>query len=226
MLFVLATPIGNLEDVSPRALRVLQEADIIACEDTRRIGILLRHFSIPQKKLVVCNEFSERRQVPFLVQSLLEGKNVVLVSDNGTPTISDPGSLLVREAHRASIAVSPIPGPSAVVAALSVSGLVFGQFCFLGFFPKKKGAQKKLLDAISMTAVFYESPYRIQKTLALLQEYPHFEIALCREMTKKFEQIVVGTPHEVRERVGDKSGRGEYVIVVRPNLPLRGISKK
>ena len=195
ILYLVSTPIGNLEDITLRAKRILGEVDIIACEDTRKTGVLLVKLNIPRKRLLSYYEENELRRIPEIVRLLKEGKNVALVSNAGTPTISDPGFKLVRECLIQGIKVEAIPGPSAILTALVSSGLPTDKFLFLGYLPKKQGKRKKLLEncklsAVHYTLIFYESPHRLIETLKDLQEiFGDIEIVLCRELTKIYEEI-------------------------------------
>jgi len=227
VLFLVATPIGNLRDMTLRALDILKTADVIACEDTRRTGQLLKHYEIPTsspqpsprtKRLISFHDYSGPGRVREIVSLLKEGKNVALVSDGGMPLISDPGFPLVREAVREGIRVEAIPGPTAITTALAASGLPSDPFSFFGFLPAKSTQRKKALTEIASvehTLVFFESPYRIT---ALLQEMLEIlgdrEAALCRELTKKFEEIVRGTLSELIPHFGRKKVLGEIVVVV------------
>jgi 16S rRNA (cytidine1402-2'-O)-methyltransferase len=219
-LYVVATPIGNLEDISPRALRILQEVDIIAAEDTRRTLQLLRHFGI-DSPVRALHEHNERSAVPGLVDRMEAGDSVALVSDAGTPLISDPGFRLVREAAARELAVVAVPGPSALIAALSVSGLPTDRFVFEGFPPSRSAARLSFLESLAgepRTLVFYESSHRIIDLLSGLQKVfgPDRDLAVCRELTKKFESVYRGTAGDVLavlEAHADHR-RGEFVVVV------------
>jgi 16S rRNA (cytidine1402-2'-O)-methyltransferase len=217
-LYVVATPIGNLEDLSLRALRVLREADLIACEDTRRTRALLTHFDIhvPTTSYFEHNKLTRGREI---VRQLREGRAVALVTDAGTPGISDPGFLLVREARAAGILVVPVPGPSAVVAALSVAGVPADRFVFDGFLPVKPGRRinrLKRLRELETTVVVYESPHRIVATLDAIREvFGEVELVVARELTKQFEEIVAGPPSTHIERLGAAGrARGEFTLVI------------
>jgi 16S rRNA (cytidine1402-2'-O)-methyltransferase len=216
-LYVVATPIGNLEDITVRALRVLKEVGLVACEDTRRTRTLLTHFGI---HVPVTSYFEHNKLVkgPAILRTLHEGKSVALVTDAGTPGISDPGFLLVREARAASIPVVPVPGPSAVVTALSAAGIPADRFLFDGFLPVKPGKRVHRLEALrdlEMTIVCYESPHRILAALeAIAQVFGPREIVVARELTKQFEEIVRGTPAALRERFAAEAVRGEFTIVI------------
>lgn len=220
ILFVVATPIGNLEDITLRALRVLRESDLVAAEDTRRTSHLLTHYGIPTK-LVSLHEHNERRRIPEMVSRLAGGGRVALVTDAGTPGASDPGMLLVKAAREQGIRVEPVPGPSALLAALSAAGEPFDAFSFRGFPPVKSKARKQWFIDVSSTpetTVFFESPHRLRRTLGELAiisgERP---IHVCRELTKVHEEIVSGTTATILDRLGEP--RGEYTIVLGP-LPL------
>jgi 16S rRNA (cytidine1402-2'-O)-methyltransferase len=218
-LYIVATPIGNLEDVTLRAVRVLDEVDIIFCEDTRITSRLLKKYDI-HTKTISLNARTEQSKTRRVLEAIEEGKNVALVSDAGTPTISDPGATLINEAKKAGVIVEVIPGPSAVVSALSASGLPASEFLFLGFLPNKKGRQK-LFEEISTskrTVVFYESPHRILKTLTSLVDYLDNErmVVVVRELTKIHEETIRGSAQEVERYFSQHSGkvRGEFVVVV------------
>jgi 16S rRNA (cytidine1402-2'-O)-methyltransferase len=216
-LYVVATPIGNLEDVTLRALRVLREVDLIACEDTRRTRILLSHHGIATPTTSYF-EHNKLRKGPELVRRLLEGRTLALVTDAGTPGISDPGFLLVREARAAGIPVVPVPGPSAVVAALSAAGVPADRFVFDGFLPIKPGRRLNRLRALrelETTVVLYESPHRVVATLEAIREvFGDVKVVLARELTKQFEEIVAATPSDHLERLAATPPRGEFTLVV------------
>lgn len=213
-LFIISTPIGNLKDITLRALETLKAVDLITCEDTRVTNILLQRYNI-KKPLISYHQHSKLIKLNKLIELLREGKNIALVTDAGTPGISDPGSQLISEAIKSKIEVIAIPGPSAAIAALSVSGFNFNEFLFVGFLPKKKGRQTKLraLGNEQRAIVLYESPYRIIKTLNDLKEYlEDREVVVCRELTKKFEEIYRGKISEVLPQIKEK---GEFVIVIK-----------
>jgi 16S rRNA (cytidine1402-2'-O)-methyltransferase len=216
-LYVVATPIGNLEDVTARALRVLREVDVVACEDTRRTRALLTHFDI-HTPTVSYYEHNKLTRGPQLLRQLGEGKSVALVSDAGTPGISDPGVLLVREARAAGILVVPVPGPSAVVAALSAAGLPADRFVFDGFLPAKPGRRINRLKALrdlETTVVVYESPHRIVAAMeAIAEVFGATPVVVARELTKQFEEIVTATPAAHLERLRAGAVRGEFVVVI------------
>jgi 16S rRNA (cytidine1402-2'-O)-methyltransferase len=213
-LFVVATPIGNLEDITLRAIRTLKECDFILCEDTRRAKILLKHYGI-EKPLISYFEGNEEKRIPEVIDLLKEGKNIALISDAGTPLISDPGYRLVKRCREEGIDVLPVPGPSAVIAALSVSGLETDRFMFLGFPPQKKGKRRKLLENVKDfegSIVFYVSPYDIREFLEeVLEVLGDRRVCICREMTKFFEEYLYGKLSEVKDKVKEK---GEFVVVV------------
>jgi 16S rRNA (cytidine1402-2'-O)-methyltransferase len=216
-LYVVATPLGNLEDVTLRALRVLREVQLIACEDTRRTRILLARHAITTSTTSYF-EHNKLRKGPELVRRLVDGQSVALVTDAGTPGISDPGFLLVREARAAGIPVVPVPGPSAVVAALSAAGLPADRFVFDGFLPVKPGRRRNRLHALrelETTLVLYESPHRIVATLEAIEEvFGAVEVIVARELTKQFEEIVAGPPSSHLARLAATPPRGEFTVVV------------
>ena len=216
-LFVVGTPIGNLEDLTPRALRVLGQVDLIACEDTRRTRGLLSHFGVhaPVTSYFEHNKLAKGER---LLRTLGEGKSVALVTDAGTPGISDPGFLLVRAAREAGIPVVPVPGPSAVITALSAAGVPADRFVFDGFLPVKPGRRRHRLEALralEMTIVCYESPHRILATLdAVAEVFGEAEVVVARELTKQFEEIVHGPARALRERFAAGAVRGEFTLVI------------
>ena len=216
-LYLVATPIGNLEDISPRALRILQEAHMVACEDTRHTQILLRHYGIRAKHLTSYTEFNHKRQVGILVGQLGRGWDVALVSDAGTPALSDPGEQLVRAAIEAGHEVVTIPGPSAVISALVASGLPTREFTFVGFVEKKSGARRKQLERLiseGRTTVLYESRYRLADLLAdLAAVAPTAKVVVARELSKMHEELVRGTAEELAKRFPDNSAKGEITVV-------------
>jgi 16S rRNA (cytidine1402-2'-O)-methyltransferase len=216
-LFVVATPIGNLEDTTLRALRVLRAVAVVACEDTRRTRALLAHFDI-HTPTTSYYEHNMRAKGPALVRQLREGRSVALVTDAGTPGISDPGFLLVREARAAGVPVVPVPGPSALVAALSASGIPADRFVFDGFPPPKPGRRLnrlRALHALGTTVVLYESPHRIVATLEAIREvWGDGEIVVARELTKQFEEIVTAAPSAHLARLAGGGARGEFTVIV------------
>ncbi len=216
-LFVVATPIGNLEDITFRAIRILNEVDLIASEDTRHTKILLDRYTIGTP-MTSYHKFNIRAKTAQLVHELQMGKNLALVSDAGTPGISDPGQELIAAAVGQGIRVETIPGPSAVIAALSVSGLPTERFAFEGFLPKKPGKKRKLLAALKdeeRTIIIYESPFRLVKTLdEIAKVMGNRPVAVCREMTKRFEEVIRGGAGEVSEKLKGKEVRGEIVLVI------------
>ena len=213
----MATPIGNLEDLTLRGLRTLKECDVVAAEDTRRTGLLLRHFEIC-KPLLSYFQFNEAKRSEEILERLARGEKVALVTDAGSPGISDPGERVVKAAVAAGFRVEPVPGPSAVVAALTASGLPTEEFHFIGFLPHKSGQRHKVLQRVkdlTATLVIYESPYRIEKLLGELQElFAGRRVVLARELTKKFEEYLRGTPSELLQVCRQRSLRGEFVVVV------------
>ncbi|HKV37860.1 MAG TPA: 16S rRNA (cytidine(1402)-2'-O)-methyltransferase [Blastocatellia bacterium] len=216
-LYLVATPIGNLEDITLRALRVLGEVDLIACEDTRHTRKLLTHFEI-SKPLISCHEHNEHERAAELIARVEQGADIALVSDAGMPLISDPGFKIVSDAAARGIRIVPIPGPTAFVAAVAASGLPATEFVFAGFLPPKRGARRTRLEDFLLstsTVVFYEAPHRIRQTLEdariVLGDRP---AALARELTKLHEEIIRGRLSEIATRVGEKEPRGEYVLVI------------
>ena len=216
-LYVVATPIGNLEDLTLRALRVLKEVDLVACEDTRRTRALLSHYGI-HAAVTSYFEHNKLRKGEFLLRALQSGQSVALVTDAGTPGISDPGFLLVRQAREAGVPVVPIPGPSAVVAALSAAGVPADRFVFEGFLPQKPGRRRRRLEALrdlETTVVCYESPHRLLVALEAIGEvFGEVEVVVARELTKQFEEIVTGTPSDLRERFARGPVRGEITLII------------
>jgi len=216
-LYLVATPIGNLEDITLRALRTLKECDVVAAEDTRRTGHLLRHFEI-SKPLLSYFQFNEAKRSEDILKRLGEGEKVALVTDAGSPGISDPGERVVRAAIAEGFRVEAVPGPSALIAALTASGLATEEFHFVGFLPHKSGQRRKMLEGLrelTSTLVFYESPYRIEKLLTELQGlYPNRQVVLARELTKKFEEYLRGTAAELLQVFTKRGVRGEFVVVV------------
>jgi 16S rRNA (cytidine1402-2'-O)-methyltransferase len=221
-LYLVATPIGNLEDTSQRALRILQEAHMVACEDTRHTQILLRHFDIRAKHLTSYTEFNHRRKVAELVGQLDRGWDVALVSDAGTPGLSDPGEQLVRAAIDAGHDVVPVPGPAAAIAALVASGLPTREFTFVGFVDRKSGPRRRALERLMAerrTAVLYESPYRLAALLAdLAAVAPDAPVAVARELSKVHEEIRRGTASELAEHFAAHPAKGEVTVVLRYSL--------
>jgi 16S rRNA (cytidine1402-2'-O)-methyltransferase len=216
-LYLVPTPIGNLEDITLRAIRVLKEVDLILAEDTRKTSTLLRHFEI-EKRMISHHAHNEHKTVTMLVERIGQGESIALVTDAGTPGISDPGFLLVRECVRAGLEVETLPGPTAFVPALVNSGLPCDTFCFEGFLPQKKGRQSKLIQLKDehRTMVFYESPFRLVKALEEFAE--HFggerRASVSRELTKVYEETKRGTVSELAAYFSEKSVKGEIVIVV------------
>jgi len=218
-LFIVSTPIGNLKDITFRAIEILREVDFILCEDTRITSRLLSHYII-SKKLVSFNAVSEKKKIQVVIDRLKSGENCALVSDSGTPVISDPGVRLISQVIKDEIEVISVPGPSALVSALTVSGLPVDSFIFEGFLPQKKGRQKKLqeLSNEKRTIVLYESVYRVVKLINELDEYmPERYIVVLRELTKKFEESWRGFPKEIKDSLNEKRIKGEFVIVIAPD---------
>jgi 16S rRNA (cytidine1402-2'-O)-methyltransferase len=214
-LLVCATPIGNLEDVTLRVLRALGEADAIACEDTRRTRVLLDRHAIRAASLVSLHEHNERARAPQLAERVSAGETVALVSDAGMPLISDPGYALVQACIREDLPVEVLPGPSAVLSAVILSGLAPDRWRFVGFLPRKRGQRERLLADTTETLVAFESPKRLPATLALLaQNDPRRPVAVCRELTKLHEEVARGTAAELAKRYGERPPKGEVVLVV------------
>jgi 16S rRNA (cytidine1402-2'-O)-methyltransferase len=216
-LFIVSTPIGNMEDITLRALRVLKEVDLIAAEDTRRTGLLLRRFEI-QTPLTSYFEGNELKKREFILSKLKEGKYIALVSDAGTPGISDPGFRLIQLAIESQIPIVPIPGPSAAITALSVSGLPTDAFFFKGFLPHKSKKRRDLLkqlEEVKETLIFYESPHRISEALKdIIEVLGDREIVLTRELTKVYEEIIRGKVSEIQDQIGDRKLKGEITLLI------------
>jgi len=217
MLYIVSTPIGNLKDITLRAIETLQSVDLIAAEDTRHTGILLKHYGIttPQTSYF---EYNKIQKAEFLIDRLKQGQEIALVSDAGTPGISDPGYHLISLAHANGIEVTSIPGACAAVTALSIAGLPMDRFCFEGFLPVKSAARRRKLETLkeeTRTLIFYESPHRLLKVLKDIQEVlDDPEVAAARELTKKFEEVKRGRAGEVLEYFSAKAVKGEFVILV------------
>ena len=216
-LYIVPTPVGNMEDMTFRAIRILKEADLILAEDTRTSGILLKHYEI-KNTLLSHHKFNEHGTSAGIVNRLLAGENVALISDAGTPGISDPGYFLVREAVRAGVEVQCLPGATAFVPALVASGLPCDRFAFEGFLPQKKGRQTKLQSLVGeeRTMIFYESPYRLLKTLQQFAEVygEERQVSVCREISKIHEESVRGSLAEVIAHFKEKEPKGEIVIIL------------
>ena len=218
ILYLVPTPVGNMEDMTMRAIRLLKEADVILCEDTRTSGILLKHFEIEGKKLMAHHKFNEHGTSNGVVERLKAGQTICLITDAGTPGISDPGFYLVREAVAAGITVHTLPGATAFTPALVSSGLPCDRFCFEGFLPQKKGRQTRLeeLREEVRTMIFYESPRRLLKTLEQFAEIfgEERQVSVCREISKIHEESVRGTLKEVAEHFRETEPRGEIVMIL------------
>ena len=227
MLYIVSTPIGNLQDLSLRAIDVLTSVDYIACEDTRRTGLLLEHIrkitnkEFTKPKFLSYFEFNEQKRIPEIISLILQGKTVALISDAGTPLISDPGFKLVRECVRSNLPVVAIPGPSAVIAAVSVSGLPTDKFFFVGYPPRKDSGRikfftslKQMTEIMGTTIICYEAPHRLQDTLAAISTvFPTCEVAVASELTKMYESVFRGSIEQSQEHFATHKPRGEYVIV-------------
>jgi 16S rRNA (cytidine1402-2'-O)-methyltransferase len=216
-LYLVATPIGNLEDITLRALRVLKDCDIVAAEDTRHTGQLLKHFGI-SKPLISYFQFNEARRSEEIIERLRRGEKVALVTDAGSPGISDPGERVVKAALAAGLRTESVPGPCALIAALTTSGLATDEFHFVGFLPHKSGQRRKRLEtlkAVEGTLVLYESPYRIEKLLTELSDvFADRTIVLARELTKKFEEFLRGKPPELLAQLKQRPLKGEFVVLI------------
>jgi len=220
ILYVVATPLGNLEDITLRAIKTLQQVGAVACEDTRRTSILLNHLEISGKKLISYHNFNEPRAIGQIILLLEEGVDVALVTDAGTPVISDPGYALLHALHERHLLTIPVPGASALTAALSVCPLPVNNFFFAGFLPHKKGRKSRLeyLTGLQASFVVYESPYRIIKLLDEVSNLlPDAQIFIGREMTKMYEEYLTGTIEEIRQQLVDGKTRGEFVVIVHPS---------
>jgi|SRR5680860_12446 len=216
-LYIVATPIGNLEDITLRALRVLQEVDLILCEDTRHTKRLLNKYEIKVATMSY-HQHSKISKIDKIVEIIRDGKNLALVSDAGTPGISDPGNMLVKYLveNKIEVNIIPIPGPSAVISALSISGFPTDNFIFLGFVPHKKGRQTffKNIAEEKRTIVFYESPHRILKALDSMQEFfPEKQIVVCRELTKIYETVYRGKAEDIKKILTPEQVKGEFVVI-------------
>lgn len=217
MLYLCATPIGNLDDITPRAIETLNSVDVIAAEDTRHTIKLLNHYHI-RTPMTSYHEYNKIDKGRYLVREMEKGKNIALVSDAGTPGISDPGEELVRFCHEAGIRVTSLPGPAACVTALTMSGLSTRRFCFEGFLPTDKKEREEVLRRLERevrTTVFYEAPHRLLKTIRLLRQYAgDRRVTLCKELTKKFEKVWLTTLDEAETYYGAHEAKGEYVLVL------------
>jgi 16S rRNA (cytidine1402-2'-O)-methyltransferase len=220
-LYLVATPIGNLEDLTLRAIRTLKECDLVAAEDTRRTGQLLKYLEI-SKPLLSYFQFNEAKRSEQILGRLAAGEKVALVTDAGTPGISDPGERVVKAALCAGFKVEAVPGPCALITALIASGLPTNEFHFVGFLPHKPGPRRKRLESLRQvpgTLVLYESPYRIQRLLSELQAIiPDRTVVLARELTKKFEEFLRGIPSQLLETLKTRALKGEFVVMVEPGL--------
>src|SRR6266446_276285 len=226
MLFVVATPIGNLGDITLRAIEVLKSADVVAAEDTRRSGMLLKHLGI-KKPFISYHDHNEAARTMELVECLARDQNIALITDAGTPGISDPGLRLIRECVRRGLPFTIIPGPSSILTALLGSGFSTEKFCFRGFLPVKSGQRERELRAAAEreeTSIFFESPYRLLKTLAAcIDILPDRQLCVARELTKKFEEFRRGTAYELLAHFESHLPKGEIVLVISEvDRPLRG----
>ncbi|OQA26426.1 MAG: Ribosomal RNA small subunit methyltransferase I [Chloroflexi bacterium ADurb.Bin344] len=217
MLYLVATPIGNLKDITLRAIETLREVDLVVSEDTRKTGLLLQHFEI-KKPQISFREDNEKRALPKVMEHLFADKNVALVTDAGSPSVSDPGFTLVREALANHIPVTAIPGATALIPALTLSGLPVHSFTFRGFPPRKSGQRKRFLEADAMspyTLIYYESPYRLPAFLKdALEVFGNRSAAVANDLTKKFERVDRGRLKELSEKFAMEAPRGEYTVVI------------
>jgi len=217
VLYIVSTPIGNLEDITLRALRILKEVDLVAAEDTRRSLKLLNHYGISKPMLSYWKE-KEKGRSEVIIRKLLAGQSVALISDSGTPGIADPGSVLIKKAIEEDISIVPVPGPSAFIAALSISGLPTDEFAFLGFLPSGKNQRRKILGDVRLeerTLIFYEAPHRVNETLEDMELiFGTRRVAVAREITKIHEEVLRGGISEVLNEMKEKKVVGEYVILV------------
>ncbi len=217
MLYIISTPIGNLGDMTLRGLEMLKQVDYVVSEDTRKTGMLLKHFDI-KKPQISFHAFNEQKTLPHLLDLLNEGKNIGLVSDAGTPAISDPGFSLVRAAIEQEIPVTAVPGPTALIMALVLSGLALHSFTFRGFPPRKSAARQRFLEVDKdspHTLVFYESPYRLLDFLEdAMAVYGDRKAALANDLTKKFETVLRGSLSEIKQQLSEEKLLGEYTVVI------------
>lgn len=217
MLYVVATPIGNLEDITLRALRILRDVDFILAEDTRKTGVLLKHFEI-KNKLVSFHQHNEEKKIPLVIEALKKGKQGALVSSAGMPTISDPGFKLIRECRRQKIKVTALAGASSVTTAFSLSTVADDKFAFLGYLPRKKGPRLRLFTQIAgwpLACIFFESPYRVLRSLKELKlELGDRQITVCREISKKFEETFESSLEEAIDHFSKKKPQGEFTLVL------------
>jgi len=218
MLYIVSTPIGNLNDITFRAIEILKKVDLILCEDTRETLKLLNHYDIKNHLLSYYKD-NEYKRIGKVIEMLKEGKEIALVCDRGTPGISDASFLLVREAYKNNIKVIPIPGPSSLTSAISVSALPSSQFTFYGFLPKGENKKRKLMESLierEETLIFFESVHRINETLKIIKDvFQNREMTVCRELTKKFEEIKYGSVEEVVGYFLSKKNKGEFVILIK-----------
>jgi 16S rRNA (cytidine1402-2'-O)-methyltransferase len=216
-LYVVSTPIGNLADMTQRAVEALKSVDLIACEDTRHSGLLLQHYHI-RNRLTSYHEYNKVSRTPELIEQLRQGRRIAIITDAGTPGISDPGFYLIRAAVRAGITVVPVPGASALLAGLVVSGLPSDRFAFEGFLPKRDGRRRKRLAALKAeerTTVYCEAARRVRRLLEeMLELWGDRDVVVCRELTKRFEEVLRGKITDVLAQVGDRELKGETVVVV------------
>jgi 16S rRNA (cytidine1402-2'-O)-methyltransferase len=217
MLYIIPTPIGNLEDITYRAIRLLSSCDYILSEDTRKSSILLNHYKI-KKKLISFYKFNEQKRLKKVIEDLEDKKTIALISSSGTPTINDPGNSLIQKCIEKNIKITALPGPCSIITALVVSGFDIKNFQFLNFFPKKKSQKINILKniaAYSGISIFFESKNRLLKTLKLIEEFlPEKEIVIARELTKKFEEVLRGNAKELLKHFSKKPPKGEIIVLI------------
>jgi 16S rRNA (cytidine1402-2'-O)-methyltransferase len=228
MLYIVSTPIGNLEDITFRAIRILKEVDFIVCEDSRTAGMLLKHYNIEKKQLISYNDYNYKKNTTIIIRLLKDNKNCALISEKGTPCICDPGFRLINECINNNIEISPIPGACALTSALVTSGISLNEFTFIGFIPKSKEKIKKIIiseDLNKRTLIFYESMHRILKTLELLNKLiPENNICIAREITKKYEEFNRGKVKDIYNIYLNKKKeqtKGEYVIIIEKTTKIK-----
>ena len=219
ILYIVSTPIGNLKDITLRAIEVLKNCDIIVCEDSRRASLLIKNFVNEKKKYIVYHDHNKEKVAPLIIKKLKEGFNIALITDAGTPIISDPGFYLVRQSIKENIEITSVPGPSSILAALVVSGLPPDRWIFEGYIKKRKGRRKKQIEKLKneeRTIIFFESPFRIVDTLHEIKEIlGNRRISLCRELTKFHEEVIRGTIEDVMELLSKREKiKGEIVLIV------------
>lgn len=225
MLYIVATPIGNLGDMTFRAQKILKETGIVIAEDTRKAGLFLKRCDAGRKKLISFHEHNETKKIPLILNLLKDKENIVLISDAGTPCISDPGYKLIKACYEHGLGkeIDVVPGPCAAINALVLSGLPTDSFLFLGFLPRKRNQRRMKLEkasAMDTTLILFESPYRIEKLLSECREFfDRADCALIREMTKLYQEVIRGSLSQIQERIADRRLKGEMVLVIDPRNP-------